>query len=208
MLSTKAERRRLLRPTIPMLLAAIALAVAIALWLGNGNQAPIYAQGNAPPAPTGVTATDGNAPGVVIVRWNAVAGAPFYRIGWVSADDIVAVQAEGRHWLDAFAFSDVANRGQTSYTVPRLAPGQRHAFIVASVSRRFGAAAWSEWVYLTTATPAPTPAQTPTPAPTFAPVPTPTRTPDGAGAAGTERAALVALYHATDGDNWPQTPAG
>ena len=46
------------------------------------------------------------------------------------------------------------------------------------------------------------PSPTPPPAPTAAP-PTPTSTPSPtAGSANTDRAALVALYHATNGDNW------
>ena len=237
MRSTKAERRRLLRPAIPIiLLAAMTLAVAMAMWPGIGNEASIQAQGAAPAPPTGVTAADGDAPGVVIVSWNDVDAAAYYRIGWVSADEVTAALSNGQEWQDAFAFTDVANRGQAGHTITGLKPAQRYAFIVASVSRRFGAASWSEWAYLTpagTATscptdgggeppPTPTPAPTTTPTPTFAPTstpipptptpapiptltptPTPTPLPDGPGSA-TDRAALVALYHATDGDNWPK----
>ena len=161
----------------------------------------------------------------VIVGWEAVDGAAFYRIGWVALDDISARQAEGREWLDAFIFADVGSGGQTEYAVSGVTPGRRYAFIVASAGRRFGAGRWSEWAYLTpavgsgvscpadggggpmppvvggggmaTATPvavAPTPTLVPTP------TPAPTLTP--AEAAALERAALTALYHATDGDNW------
>ena len=164
--------------------------------------------------------------GTVIVRWTAVDDAAFYRIGWVALDDIAAAQAAGREWLDAFIFADISGAGATEYAVPGVTPGRRYAFIVASVGRRFGAGSWSEWAYLTpavepgvscpadggrgptppaiggTGTPTATPTPTPTlaPTPTLMPTPTPTLTP--ADAAALERAALAALYQATDGDNW------
>ena len=64
-----------------------------------------------------------------------------------------------------------------------------------------------------TATPTPAPTATPTPAPTATPTPAPTATPTPAPTAttapvlrqtssATERYALTALYHATDGGNW------
>ena len=114
--------------------------VVVALIAAAAGLAPAGAQGLLG-KPAGVAAVDGAAAGTVTVSWNAVDGASFYRIGWVSADDLAAVRAEGRHWLDAFVFSDVDNRGQTSYTVLRLAPGVRHAFIVGSINSRFGTAA-------------------------------------------------------------------
>ena len=143
-------------------------------------------------------------------------------------DDISARQAEGREWLDALVFADVGSGGQTEYAVSEVTPGRWYAFSVASAGRRFGAGRWSEWAYLTPAvgsgvscpadggggavppavggrgmaTPtlsaaAPTPTPTPTLVPT--PTPAPTLTPAEAAAG---RAALAALYHATDGDNW------
>ena len=122
----------------------------------------------------------------------------------MSVDGVAAALAEGREWLDAFAFADVANRGQARHTIGGLTPGRQYAFIVASASRRFGAGSWSEWAYLTPAgtaaacpadgggefppTPAPPPAPTatpapmPTPSPTLTPTPTPQPTPIGTGA--------------------------
>ena len=164
--------------------------------------------GSEPAAPAGVTAVNGEATGMVIVGWEAVGSAAFYRIGWVALDDIPATQSEGREWLDAFIFTSVGNLGQTEYAVSGVTPGRRYAFVVASVSSRFGAGAWSEWAYLTpaaagTATPTPTPsAVAPTPTPTPAPSPTPTPTLTPAEVAAVERAALTAFYYATDGDNW------
>ena len=111
--------------------------------------------------------------------------------------------------MDAFAFTDVTNYGQTSHTLTGLAPGIEYAFIAGSVSSRFGIAQWSEWAYLTlaeapatacptdaggepaapqtpsptaTPTPAATPEPTATPAPTPTPAATPQPTPAGTGA--------------------------
>ena len=133
------------------------------------------------PAPGNVRAAAGAAVGTVAVSWDAVPGAPFYRVGWVSAEDVAAAQAAGRHWLDAFVFSDVANQGQTAFTVTGLAPGRRYAFIVASLGGRFGQASWSGWAFLTLAAggslSTPTVVPSPTVVPTMAPAPTPTVVP-------------------------------
>ena len=187
---TRHRRRR--HPVLWLLLAALLLGTALATAIapGAGKAGPARADdAAAPPAPSGVTAVDGNTPGVVVLAWNAVPDAAYYRIGWVSSDRVAAVLAAGRDWQDAFAFADVANLGQTAHTLPDLAPGARYAFIIGSLDRRFGAARWSEWAYLTlaeapatscptdtgqptpTSTPMPTP--TPSPAPPPAPMPTP-----------------------------------
>ncbi len=149
--------------------------------------------------PVNVQAVDGANPGEVTVSWDVATGAAFYRIGWVAFQDIATVQDAGRPWLDAFAFMDVTNYGQTGHTLTGLHPGVEYAFIAGSVSSRFGIAQWSEWAYLTladasatscptdtggepaapqtpnpAATATPTPAATPVPTPTPYPTPTPT----------------------------------
>ena len=163
--------------TKPILLAAaLAFTLAIAAVAGislNFSGTPAQAQDNALPAPTNVQAANGASSGAVAVYWEAVANAPFYRIGWVAYDDVDAAQAAGRDWLDAFAFSDVANRGQTSHTLKRLTPCIRYAFIAASLNRRFGDASWSQWALLT---PRNGSDSCPTPAATATPTPTPTGT--------------------------------
>ena len=179
------------------LTAALAVVI-VALVAAAAGLMPAHAQGSLA-APTGVTAVDGDQPGEVTVSWQAVDGATFYRVGWVAFDDITAVQDAGRHWLDAFAFTDVANYGQTAHQLKGLLPGVRYAFIVGSVNSRFGIAAWPSWSYLTpaeaptqcpagagnppepqdpgpTATPTPDPNATPTPTPD--PNVTPTATPE------------------------------
>ena len=175
-----------------MKIPAIALAFAAVLLviIAATSIAPARAQ-NAPTAPANIQATDGAHPGAVTISWNAAADTAFYRIGWVASDNIATVQAAGRPWLDAFAFTDVTNYGQTDHTLTDLAPGVRYAFIIGSLNNRFGAAQWSEWAYLTLAeapptscpiaplTPMPTPTATPSPeaTPTVAPTPTRTSTP-------------------------------
>ena len=177
-----------------VLVAVVGLSLALS---PSGMQAQAQA---GPAAPANVRAADGAAPGQAVVRWDAVADAAYYRIGWVNMETFRAVEAEGgREWLDVFAFHDVVNRGQTDQTLSDLEPGVQYAFIMASVGQRFGnAAGWSEWTYLTTtaaevvscptnagATPgapggggsgAPTP--TPQPGATATPTPTPTPTAD------------------------------
>ena len=167
--------------------AVVALVIITA-----ASVAPAGAQGGG--APGNVRAVDGGSAGEVTVSWGAVNDADFYRIGWVAFDDIAVVRADGRPWLDAFAFMDVTNYGQTAHTLTGLHPGVEYAFITGSVSSRFGIAQWSEWAYLTlaaapaTACPtnaggepaapqAPNPTETATPAPVAAPTPTPFTTP-------------------------------
>ena len=103
-------------------LAAV-LAAVIGLSLGvSPNEAQAQ---SGPAAPANVWAANGDTPGQAVVRWNAVADAAYYRIGWVNMETFRAVPAEGgREWLDVFAFHDVVNRGQTDQTIPDLAPGR------------------------------------------------------------------------------------
>ena len=128
--------------------AAVVFVLIATLALVGANIPPASAQGNLP-APTKVTAVNGPNAGEAIIIWNTVADAAYYRIGWVSYADYLTVTEEGRPWLEAFVFVDVANRGQTSYTVTRLEPGVRHAFLVASNATQYGEPQWSEWSLLT-----------------------------------------------------------
>ena len=174
---------------------AIAVVVLIA---ASAGLAPAQAQ-DLPAKATGVSVVAGDRPDQVTISWQAGDGATLYRIGWVAFDKIAAVQNANRPWLDAFAFTDVTNYGQTSHLLDGLLPGVQCAFIIGSPNSRFDAAAWSEWTYLTTAaaaarcpdgggnppqprvpTTTPTPSATATPTPTTTPDPdaTPTPTPD------------------------------
>ena len=164
---------------------ALGLAVALLVVVAVSLAAPARAQQGGLLAPVNLQVADGDSPGAVAVSWDGVEDAAFYRIGWVASDRIAAALAAGRDWQDAFAFADVANRGQTAHRLTDLAPGGRYAFIIGSIDVRYGAARWSEWAYLTLAeapaTSCPTdgggPAATPTPMPT----PTPGATPGPGG---------------------------
>ena len=177
---------------IPLSLAAALLAiVAVSI------AAPARAQSSLAP-PANVRVADGASPGMATVSWDTADDVAFYRIGWVARADFDAVTAAGQSWLNAFAFTDVDNRGQSTHAIANLAPGVEYAFIVGAVRNRFGNAAWSEWARLTTAeaqpvscpanggagpaspytpTPAPAPGATATRAPTPRPAATPTPTP-------------------------------
>ena len=114
------------------------------------------------------------------VTWDAVPGATYYRIGWVVYEDVAPIIASGGHWLEHFAFIDIANRGQTEHTITRLTPGLLYAFIVAGNDGRYGTPQWppaSAWQFMTPSVVQPT-------------------GPDS------DRAALIALYDATGGANW------
>ena len=162
---------------------SLSLATALLAIVAFSLAAPARAQ-SSPPPPANIQVADGVSPGSATLSWDAADEAAFYRIGWVSADRITAVRAAGRSWLNAFAFTDVDNYGQSGHTIDNLAPGVRHAFIIGSANHRFGSANWpEEWSYLTLAdAPAiscptnvgvPTPTSTPTPTPTATPAPTP-----------------------------------
>ena len=86
---TRHRRRR--HPVLWLLLLAALLlgtALATAIAPGAGRAGLVRADDAAPPAPSGVTAVDGNTPGVVVLAWDAVPDAAYYRIGWVSSERV------------------------------------------------------------------------------------------------------------------------
>ena len=98
-----------------------------------------------PAAPANIIVVNGPNPGEVIVTWDAVGDANFYRIGWLSRTDY---QNAGDDWLERFAFSEV--EGKTTYMVTRLTPGEYYWFIVASNATRYGIPTWpATWAPLT-----------------------------------------------------------
>ena len=98
------------------------------------------------PAPTGVTAANGENPGEAVVSWQPVAGAAFYRIAWIAAADAAAVAENGGGWLSAITFTTVsaaAGAGTQQHTLTRLNPGARYIFQVGSLRDRQSAPSWS-----------------------------------------------------------------
>ena len=129
------------------LIAFITLIIVTPVFMGvvfGIELSPVIAQVGAPPPPSGITAVNGPNPGEVNVTWSAVAGANYYRVGWIADDDY---RAAGDDWLERFAFVDVA--GKTAYTITRLTPGTDYWFIVASNSEQYGPPRWPQnWVPL------------------------------------------------------------
>ena len=165
-------------------LVAIAAVIAVAgfalagagLW---GADNAVEAQ-NTPPAPANLTVVNGPEPGTVILTWTAVPGATNYRIGWLADEDYRAYQANDV-WRQKFAYSDVV--AAETYTVARLTPRIKYWLIVGRSTGDQAGLVWSGWEELvlnsdTTACPA------------------------DAGDVNTDRAALVALYNATNGSSW------
>ena len=115
----------------------IALAVAILATIG-GARVDDTAQAQTPSlAPQNVQATDGANLGEVVVTWDAVADAKYYRIGWLSLEEFYAVRDEGRTWEEAFFFVVVENVGQNSHLIRRLEPGVWHYFTVAGMASQY-----------------------------------------------------------------------
>ena len=122
--------------------------------------------------PSNVQVVNGPNAGEAVVSWNAVTGAAYYRVGWVSVTNYLAVTDAGRDWQEAFYFVDLKNSGQTSFTISRLEPGVLHVFRVAGNSSQYGEPQWSDFQWLTLNSDT-TSCPTPTPAPGTTPTPTP-----------------------------------
>ena len=104
-----------------------------------------------PPA-TNIRVVNGHNPGEFIVTWDGVSEASHYRIGYINIKTDYPIAKANGDWREAFNYVDLANRGQTSYTIRRLEPGALHAFAVLTNSSRYGKPTWPSdpaWVYLT-----------------------------------------------------------
>ena len=99
------------------------------------------------PAPTGVSAVNGDNPGEVVISWHPVAGAAFYRIAWIAAADAAAVTKNGGDWLPAIALTNIAaaaaDTAMQQHTLTRLNPGARYTFLVGSLRVQTGTPSWS-----------------------------------------------------------------
>ena len=156
------------------------LVLAVVWSLAIGNATPAEAQ-SPPNDPISVPIVLETNAGEVSVTWQSVDGANFYRIGWLSVEDYSAALAEGTDWLEAFNSVSMANDGEASHTITRLTEGAAYWFIVGSSAERYGNPAWSPWSDPVTLSGGPT-------------------------ACAGDRAALTALYNATDGPNWRNEP--
>ena len=118
-----------------LLLFVVALLATVASVAAGASLA--VAQGQVPPA-TNIEVREGSQPGEVIVSWDAVLQATYYRIGYVNmeVDYHFAKGSCTEEWIEAFVYVDVNARnipvdgGRAEYTVRRLDTGARHAFTV------------------------------------------------------------------------------
>ncbi|GEM_PF-1860705 len=98
---------------------------------------PVGAQGGAAPV-TNITVCSGPEPGEVIISWDSVSQATYYRIGYVNMvkDYPRAKASTTGEWIEAFIYVDVNARnipvtgGRGQYTLRRLVQGDNHAFTV------------------------------------------------------------------------------
>ena len=138
-------------------LTAIALTIAVLSIATAGTDQTTYAQ-TPSLVPQDINIVDGANPGEVIVSWDEVDGAKYYRVGWVQPLELDAVVAAGRPWTDAFYFVDVQSPA-TSRTVTRLVPGAEYYFLVGGLASQYGTPQWNldELEPLTLQSPGPTP---------------------------------------------------
>ncbi len=94
------------------------------------------------PPTANIQLQDGSQPGEVIVSWDAVPQATYYRIGYVNMvrDYPIAKASTTSEWLEAFLYADVNARnfsvvnGRVNYTIRGLCQNTRHAVTVLTSS--------------------------------------------------------------------------
>ncbi len=107
---------------IIIVLATVLLAGVV----GSGSSI-IHAQ-DALSTPENFTVINGPNPGEVIMTWDAVDGAAWYRVGWINIADLNA--EDGTASPELHIHTDV--KGKSSYTATRLTPGEEYFFTVAA----------------------------------------------------------------------------
>ena len=101
---------------------------------------PTMAQSSLPPPVTDIQLSgEISSSGELVISWDAVPQATYYRIGYVNMkeDYPLAKASCTGEWLEAFVYVDVNARnivvnsdGRAEYTLRRLSPGAYHAFTV------------------------------------------------------------------------------
>ena len=134
----------------------ISIPVAICLMVVGGVDNIARGQSALLP-PTGVSAVNGSDLGEANMAWDAVAGATYYRVGWMADEDYQrALREPNGEWQKEFRFSNIVSRGQPTWTVTRLTPGIKYWFIVGSHDAYYGEPEWSDWKELTLTATSPT----------------------------------------------------
>ncbi|MCY3692869.1 MAG: hypothetical protein OXH30_12825, partial [Chloroflexi bacterium] len=157
-------------PALTILVLAILIATVI------GDVGPVAAQDSVP-VPDNLQAELGENRGEIVLTWDIVEEAEFYRFGWLSVSDYLEYTAAGRDWQDSMTYRSVANDGQSSLSIQGFKEGDTYIFIVGSSQGRQGEPSWS---------------------PRAAAIKL-----EGCGG---DRDALTALYNSTDGANWRNDP--
>ena len=125
--------KRLFAPTVIFVLLAAAIATGGLVLSG----VVLAQQSNVSPV-TNITVCSGPNAGEVIVSWDAIPSATYYRIGYVNmVKDYPRAKASATgEWIEAFIYVDVnaqnipSTGGREQYTLRRLVQGDRHAFTV------------------------------------------------------------------------------
>ena len=134
-----------------VLFPLIGITGAICLMVIGGVDNIARAQSSLAP-PASLSAVNGGDLGEAELSWDAVAGATYYRIGWMADEDYQrALNEPNGEWRKEFRYSNIVNRGEPNWTVTRLTPGIKHWFIVGSHNAFYGAPKWSAWQELTLA---------------------------------------------------------
>ena len=154
----------------------------------------------ATPTPT-ATAAAQTAPALIAPVVQAVAGPGRITLTWGAVANAVGYDVR-TWWTGAGGWQriDDGSLTATSFIHPNLTPGRTYHYIVAGLDSNGVYGPWSRSASATVSaagTPTPTATPTLTATVTVTPTITPTPTP-----ATTDRGALIALYEATDGDNW------
>ena len=124
------SRQSLTLPFLAIILTALVGAVV-------ATAPPAGAQSGAPPV-TNIAVCSGPSAGEVIISWDSVPQATYYRIGYVNMiqDYPLAKASATGEWIEAFIYVDVnaqnipVNGGRGQYTLRRLVQGDNHAFTV------------------------------------------------------------------------------
>ena len=125
------------RFVIPLFIVAILVLVSVYA----GSVSPTKAQSGPPPT-SNIEVGEVSESGELVISWDAVPEATYYRIGFVNmeVDYHLAKASCTEEWIEAFVYVDVnarnipVNNGRAEYTVRRLSPGARHAFTVLTSS--------------------------------------------------------------------------
>ena len=160
------------KPLRPLTLPFLAIVLITLVGVVVATAPPVGAQGGAAPV-TNIAVCGGPEAGEVIISWNPVSQATYYRIGYVNmVKDYPRAKASATgEWIEAFVYVDVNARnipvtgGRGQYTLRRLVQGDRHAFtvltshnVVNTVETISGAYSWPQnprWAFHTITNPAP-----------------------------------------------------